>query len=222
MAAKFRIPGGADRTVVMGQTGTGKTTMGAWLLSLQDFKRRPWVALDFKDEELWDEVGDPPMRPLKFGRMPGKRGLYRMHVMPGQEDDLEKWFWKVWAAGNIGIFCDEVSLIKNNNGFKAILRQGRSKQIPVISCTQRPFGVDREVFTEAQFMAIFKLQDKQDYSRVQEFTQDAPIGRPLPKRWFYWFDVVENTLLTLKPVPPPATIAAKLKAKVPISTFLGG
>ena len=66
----FRLPGGADRTVVIGPTGSGKTVAGAWLLSRQRFDRRPWVALDFKNEELWDAVGDPPMRPLRVSPCP--------------------------------------------------------------------------------------------------------------------------------------------------------
>ena len=126
---QFTLPGASDRTVIIGPTGTGKTIGGAWVLSRQRFDKRPWVALDFKQEELWDMVGDPPMRPLRMGQLPNGLGLYRMHVLPMEDDALEEWLWKVWAKGNIVLFVDEVSLVPQKAAFKAILRQGRSKRI---------------------------------------------------------------------------------------------
>lgn len=219
----FRLPGAADRSVVIGPTGSGKTIMGAWLLSRQRFDKRPWVCLDFKDEVLWDQVGDPPMRPLKVGSMPGKRGLYRMHVDPGQEDDLEDWLWEVWRKGNIGIFVDEVSLVPQKRAFKAILRQGRSKLIPVISCTQRPVDCDREVFTESQFRVLYGIEDKaRDYPVIRGLFGDRDVREPLPEFWSYWYDVKQKTCLTLRPVPPPDIVAKSLREAAPYSWFLGG
>lgn len=213
----FRLPGGADRTVVIGMTGTGKTIFGAWLLSKQRFDERPWVCLDFKDEILWDQVGDPPMRPLTLSQLPKKNGLYRLDVRPGDDEALEEWFWKVWNKGNIGIFCDEVSLVPTREAFKAVLRQGRSKRIPVIACTQRPVDCDREVFSEANYVSVFRVKDARDYKIIQQFTGNAAIDRPLPRHWSYWYDAAQNSLLTLKPCPPPDIVAKELKQSVPYS-----
>lgn len=220
-AKRFRLPGANDRTAVIGATGTGKTVLGAWLLSRQRFDARPWVCLDFKDEELWDLVGDPPMRELSLGSMPKKTGLYRLRINPGQEDELENWLWKVWAKENIGLFCDEISLMPQRNAFKAILRQGRSKRIPVIACSQRPVDCDREVFTESQFISVFRLDDVRDYKTIQGFTRNAPIETPLPLHWSYWYDRANFSCLTLKPSPAPATVAADLKKAAPYSWWLG-
>jgi DNA helicase HerA-like ATPase len=223
--AEFVLPGAADRTVVIGQTGSGKTILAAWLLSQQRFDKRPWVALDFKGEELWDRVGDPPMRPLKLGQMPGKRGLYRMDVHPGQEDELEAWFWKIWERGNVGLFVDEVSLVPQKHAFKAILRQGRSKLIPVIACTQRPVDCDREVFTESQYRAFFGLEDIRDYQVIRGLFGNQDIRDELPKlkrHWSLWYDVRQKSLTVLKAAPPPATVASELRQVVPYGWFLGG
>ncbi len=217
----FRLPGAADRSVVIGATGTGKTTFGAWLLSRQRFDKRPWVCLDYKNEVLWDLVGRGAMRELRVGQMPGKLGLYRMRVDPGRDDDLEEWFWKVRRHGNIGLFCDEVSLIPQRAAFKAILRQGRSLRIPVISCTQRPVDCDREIFTEAGYKSIFRLEDVRDYQIIQGFTRKAPINEPLPPHWSYWYDSAKAKLLTLRPVPPPDSVAAELRAVVPSAALFG-
>lgn len=222
----FRLPGAEDRTVVIGPTGSGKTILGAWLLSKQRFDKRPWVALDFKREILWKQVGDPPMRPLRFGAMPGKRGLYRMEVLPSEEDDLEEWMWKIWYKGNIGLFADEVSLVPQKKAFKAILRQGRSKRIPVIACTQRPVDCDREVFTESQYRSLFGIEDlHRDYAVIRGLFGDQDIRDKLPglkRHWSLWYDAKQKSLTTLKPVPDPATIAAELRKNAPYSWFMGG
>lgn len=229
MSGAFTLPGGADRTVVMGATGTGKTTFGAWLLSRQRFDLRPWVIVDYKGEILFDKIGDPPLRYLKMGRLPKKKGLYVLQPRPDEEEAMEDWLWEVWRRENIGIFCDEVSLLPHKSAFQAILRQGRSKLIPVIACTQRPVDVERELFTESQYMSIFRLQDERDYKVVKGFTGRAPIEVPITngqgqvsKRWSYWYDVAQHKLFTLRPVPPPDNIAAALRNTAPYTWFLGG
>jgi hypothetical protein len=203
-------------------TGTGKTVFGGWVESRQRFNERPWVNIDFKQEVLWDKVGDPPMRPLGLNTVPKKPGLFRLEVTPRDNDALEDWLWKVWERGNIGIFCDEVSLIPQKEAFKAILRQGRSKRIPVISCTQRPVDCDREVFSEANYVSIFRVKDRRDYKIIQEFTGNAAIEKPLPDHWSYWYDARQNHLFTLQPCPPPDMVAKALRDAAPYSFSLFG
>lgn len=209
------LPGAADRTAVIGATGTGKTIFGAWLLSKQRFDKRPWVVIDFKGEELWEQVGTPPMRSLRVGSMPGKRGLYRMRVQPWDDEAIEDWLKKVWSHGNIGLFVDEVSLIPQKEAFKAILRQGRSLRIPVIACSQRPVDVDREVWSEANYISVFRLDDIRDYKIIKGFTRDAPIDRQLPEYYSHWYDKKNFTCLQLRPVPEPASIAKSLREAAP-------
>ena len=235
----LRLAGAADRTVIIGPTGSGKTIWAAWLLSQQRFDKRHWVALDFKGEELWDKVGDPPMRPLRLGAMPGRRGLYRMEVNPGDEDVLEEWLWKVWRKGNIGLFADEASLIPQKRAFKAILRQGRTKRIPVIACTQRPVDCDREIFSESQYRVLFGIEDMtRDYPVIRGLFGDGDVKEMLRRRdkiaaaseknpdmrqrWTLYYDARQKSLTILKPVPPPDSIALGLKAVAPYSFFLGG
>jgi hypothetical protein len=224
MAASFVVPGPEDRTVIIGQSGSGKTVLGAFLLSLQNFEKRPWVALDFKDETLWDQVGEPPMRELRLGQMPGKRGLYRLHVDPWDEEDLEAWLKEVWRRGNIGLFADEAALLPQKGAVRAILRQGRSKRIPFIGCTQRPVGCDREIFSEANYRACFGVEDHRDYQVIRGLFGNTDIRdecERLHRHWSVWWDVNRKNLVTLQPSPPPAKVAEDLRARVPYSFFLG-
>lgn len=216
-APEFHIPGAEHRTTVLGMTGSGKTILGAYLLSKQRFDKRPWIIIDFKDEPLWDLVKAPTLRPLKVGEMPGKVGLYHARISPWETDALEDWLKRIWSRGNIGLFVDEVSLVPQREAFKAILRQGRSRLIPVIACTQRPVDCDREVFTESNYMATFKLKDIRDYKIVQGMTGTTGSERPLPEHWCWWYDAKQNVMFPLKPCPPPDSVASDLRAAAPVS-----
>lgn len=215
----FRFPPGDSRTVVIGATGTGKTTFGVWLLAHARFDVRPWIILDYKREELFDIVGSPPLQKLAIGSIPKQKGLYIASPKPGEDDVVEEWLWKIWQRENIGLFCDEATLLPNKDAMKAILRQGRSKRIPIIACTQRPVDIEREFFTEANFVSVFRVQDIRDLKIVQGFIRGLDPDRNLPEHWSYWADVGRATILRLRPCPHPDNVANQLRAAAPMRWF---
>lgn len=209
---KFRWPEGDSRLTLIGATGTGKTTAGMWFLSHANFAKRPWVAVDFKREELFDKVGFPPIRQLTLGTLPKKRdrGLFLVSPLPGEEEQLTAWLWRVWERGNVGLFIDEASLMPDNAAFQAILQQGRSKRIPVIACTQRPVAVKRALFSEASYFGIWRVQDRRDYKVIEGFVPLDFDRIDLPPRHWVWYDVAHNVSLRMRPVPPPQAVAGEL------------
>jgi hypothetical protein len=214
----FRFPGGDARTTVIGATGTGKTTCGGWLLSAQRFDVRPWVAIDFKREVLFDMVGFPPIVSLDVRAKPPKKpgSLYLVSPRPGQDDELEDFLWRCWERENIGLFIDEASLMPDRDAFRAILQQGRSKRIPVIACTQRPVDVKRALFSEASYFCVYRMQDARDYKTVQGFAP-AAVANPLRPHHWRWYDVQRDELLAMAPTPAPAAVADLIRAKLPIT-----
>lgn len=222
----FKFPRADQTTVVIGQRGSGKTVFGAWLLSHQRFDKRPWIILDYKREILWEHHAmGHLLQTLPLGKLPKKRdkGLYIVSIRPGQEEEVEDWLWKIWERGNIGLFADEVTLLPHKDAFKAILRQGRSKHIPLISCTQRPIDIEREVFTEAAFVSLFNLSDSRDYKTVEYFTGMKDLQKhPLQRRWSRWYDAEEKQHLVLKPCPAPDHIVDRLRQEVPYRVGLFG
>jgi hypothetical protein len=211
----FRFPGGDTRTTIIGATGSGKSTCGLWMLSHQRFERRPWIAIDFKREEIFDHVGFPPIRQIALDdKVPRKPGLYLISPLPGQADALERFLWRVWSTENTGLYVDEAALMPEGDAFPAILQQGRSKRIPVIACSQRPVGVSRGLFSEASFICVYRVVDRRDYKIIEGF---APVNleAQLPKYHWHWFDVARDVQLAMGPVPPPDEIALTLTAKIP-------
>lgn len=215
-SGKFRLPGGDDRTTVIGATGSGKTTCGVWLFAQQRFDVRPWIIIDFKREQIFDTIGFPPIQPLHWS-LPRKtaKGIYLIQPVPGDDEKVEAFLWQIWQRGNIGLFVDEASLMPSgSDAFRAVLQQGRSKRIPVIACTQRPVSVARPLFSEASFFCVYRMNDKRDYKTIEGFVP-ANLDRPLPRHWWRWYDVAEDVLLKMKPVPPPHTVADIARNNVP-------
>jgi hypothetical protein len=213
---KFRFPGGDQRVVIMGATGSGKSTCGLWLLSHARLDARPWIAIDYKREAIFDQVGFPPIQPLKFGdKLPRARGLYLVSPRPDQDAPVDALLWKIWERENVGLYVDEASLMPDQSpAFRAILQQGRSKRIPVIACTQRPVSVARQLFSESDFYCVYRMVDKRDYKTVEGFVP-GDLSQPLPWHHWYCYDRSKDVLLTMSPVPPPANVAAALNQKIP-------
>ena len=145
---------------------------------------------------------------------------------------------QIWERGNIGLFCDEAALIPRKKAFKAILRQGRSKRIPVIACTQRPVDCEREVFSESQYRALFGVEDmyrdlpvirglfgekdiREALARRDQLAARHTRDRDMRGRYPIWFDARRKDLTILQPAPEPRTVAADLRAKAPYSWWLG-
>jgi len=218
MVSGFRFPGSNSRTTIVGATGSGKTTCGLWMLAHQRFDKRPWLIVDFKAETVFDQVGFPPVEEIALSaRPPRKNGLYLVSPLPNDDEALEEFLWRVFRRGNLGLYIDEAALMPSGGAWQAILQQGRSKKIPVISCTQRPVSVARPVFSEAFFFCMYRLADKRDY-RIAEGFIPADLAEPLPAHWWRWYDVEANRLLTMRPVPPPSKVAEELRLAAPQPT----
>ena len=54
--AQFTWPRDDEHTAVWGRNGTGKTQLATYILSRQDFKRKPWVIIDYKGDELLNSL----------------------------------------------------------------------------------------------------------------------------------------------------------------------
>jgi hypothetical protein len=218
----FRFPRFDQRTFVTGRTGSGKTVFGLWLLSAGDLARRPWLIFDYKLDSHLAKI----QRSRDLGvhdKLPKLAGLYHLRLTPGIDDDaVENLLRRVWRCGNIGLYFDEGYSVPQGpwkSGFRTIMTQGRSLGISAIVLTQRPVWIDKFAMSEADFYAIFHLNQKDDRKRVGELLPDdaTDIDERLDEYHCRWYDVVSDKLCYLKPAPAPeksiAAIDAKLKPK---------
>jgi DNA helicase HerA-like ATPase len=226
LMADFTLPGSTHRTAVLGRTGTGKSILALWLLSHQNFDVMPWVVVDFKREEELAKIGERIMRRLKLSdSIPGNSfralrrrptpGLYMINPRPDQGEELDEFFWRVWEHGRCGIFIDEAHMINSRSpAYNALLTQGRSKRIPMISVSQQPKHISTFTLSQADFIVSFPLLRRDDQRVVEEF-MPADLREELPQYHSRWFDVKQNKLSILTPVPEPAHILGRIIDRAP-------
>lgn len=193
------LPGADDRTVVIGATGSGKTRFSAWLLSVLMRPDRRHFVMDFKGEKLFSLLNLTPFN--ISDELPSDPGVYWIRILPGQETEVSQFFLRCYNTENILIYIDEAYMLPyQDRWIRACLTQGRSKNIAIIACTQRPVKIDVFFFSEAQYFGVFRLNVKDDRKRVSEYMDGREIPR-LPKYHCLWYDVSEDNAVVFEPVP---------------------
>ena len=122
----------------------------------------------------------------------------------------------------MGVMVDEGFMLESKGalakGFNMCLIQGRSKHITMIILSQRPVWMSRYVLSEASFIQMYSLNDSDDTKGVKRFVADRDGISVLnkPARYHsYYYDVAEDDLRVLSPVPPVDEILDDIDAKLP-------
>lgn len=218
MKMDFKLPTYKERLTVIGRTGSGKTVFGVHMLSLAPFDRQPYIVVDYKGDELIADIDRIRDIGLKE-KLPRAPGLYRVAPMPGDEEGMEDWLWKVWEHEKLGLFFDEAySLPKSGNSqaFRSILTQGRSKRIPAIVLTQRPAWLSQFVFSEADHYSMFRLNSHEDEKTVKRFVpkDKVDLSGALPEFHSYWYDVKRDNVFFMRPAPPSDIIVDRIQSRL--------
>ena len=202
----FVFPNDRTRTTVIGRTGTGKTQAGVWLLSHASYDRRPWIVFDYKRDELLNAIPFAERMDVT-DKVPKHPGIYLVGLHPSESEQAEDLMNRIWEREGVGVFVDEGLMVqRGSDAYQAVLTQGRSKSIPVITLIQRPFNVNRCALSEANYFMVFEISDRQDKKRVEEFTP-LDMDRSLPGEFYsWWYDAKRKYTCKLRPVPDASTI----------------
>lgn len=223
--AEFQYPREGYHTAVVGMTGSGKSTLSAYILSKAPFHIKPAFIIDIKRDELFSRC----LRLREIGiheQVPRQAGLYILRPRPDEAfradgtPDIETWLEKLWHTGNAWLYIDESYLMPDKAWLRNILTQGRSLGITVIATSQRPVDVPLPVFTEATYFSAFNLSYKKDKQRVDEYTVPGLTDVPLLEYHSVWYDRFQHKAgdprpyLVLSPVPGADAIIEAIDSRL--------
>lgn len=203
--------------MILGSNGSGKSNLFLWLLLYQPFHRQPYVIFDYKREEQIGRIDRA--RQLGLNEVPVYPGLYVIRPMPETDDDkVLAWLRAAWAKRNIGLGFDEAMMLPQHGGaLQAIFTQGRSLKIPVIALSQRPVDLHRTMFSEANHVSVFQLNDGRDHKTVKQYISkfDSEAVEQLPPYHSLWFRRSDRKTMHLNPVANFETLPDRINARLP-------
>lgn len=164
------IPQRTDRIVLLGMTGSGKTTLARYLLNSRKYR----VVADYKGRIDWPEYRlCRSLKELTKRREPSL--LYRPNYAESMDADACNRFWEwIYQRGGTTAYADEVSAFTSGDVYPffygACLVRGRELGIEVWSGTQRPTKIPQVVLSESEHAYVSRLRLPQDRERVEALT----------------------------------------------------
>lgn len=185
------LPRPDQRMAIVGASGSGKTVLER--ACINDLK--PRLALVIDPKCTWGGKDGPPG--WRIIRDPGvlnrlKRDVKRILYRPGPElhhtdawDTVYRW---AYYRGDLLLVTDEAYATMRGthspDWMRACITSGRELGVAMITCTQRPRGVDQRILTESEILAMFRLRKLDDRKTMTEYMGDEVLKRP--PQYAFW------------------------------------
>lgn len=162
------VPGRHERALIVGHTGSGKTTLAERLLWYHPYV----VAFDVKRRLQWQGYE----RHTALSALQQSEHTHLIYA-PGveefdNEDVWEAFFRWCYEREHTMLYVDEAMMVTNGEvmprWYKAILTLGRELEVGCISSTQRPKRIPQVLLSEADHYFAFELRLEQDRQRLEE------------------------------------------------------
>ena len=175
---------------IVGQTGSGKTFFASKLLEHLARKRYIFIH-DYKDEfsTILEHVKVKGIAELKKEK--NHKFIIYVPTSVGNTEENEFIFNWIYNGKNRVLYVDEAYSISSNGlqpeSFTACLTRGRSRNIQVITATQRPSWSGNFIFSEARNMIVFHLSLPVDRKKIKDICNIDPVGNK-----DYFFNVINE------------------------------
>jgi hypothetical protein len=180
-------PRRGNRVFIVGQTGTGKTTLTQRLLDYRRYK----VLLDVKGTLNWP--GYTVYRTLKTLTRAKEDALIYRPTHEDLNDDVlqDKFFEWCYLRRHCTVYVDEVMGVTYREElphyYRAILTRGREFQVEMWSASQRPMNVPQVIMSESEELYTFRLSMPQDRKKIESmYPISADTMQGLDKHVFYY------------------------------------
>lgn len=178
-----------DRTLIVGHTGSGKTTLALRLVA----GYRSLVIIDPKWRVQLPGAGVVTADPRTFAQwwpQRARRVIYRPDPRLRKHEDVDEVIARVLTYGKTCLYVDEAMELSSVAwilpAYKRAITQGRELFVPVVSASQRPIGIHNTVLTEAEHCFAFKLVSDGDRKKVAAFYGDEA-GAVIEERFAFLY-----------------------------------
>lgn len=205
-----------EHVSVFGRTGSGKTFMTTDLLNIRSgytigFGVKPEdESLDYLiKEEGYQRITSWPPKPEREGQ---KRFILWPYIDDIEDIDrcepiFKEALRKIYSQRGWTIFIDEVRYMSErmhlDKPLKDIWILGRSSNLTLVGCTQRPTWVPLEMLTQATHVFLFNTSGEDDLKRLRAIdvrNKDViiPIVSSLPQYHCLYVNTVTGEMLVTK------------------------
>lgn len=201
-----------DRTLIVGHTGSGKTTLALRLIS----GYRSLVVIDPKwrvDVPRAGVIAGDPRVFAQWWPQRIRRVVYRPDPRARRHEDVDEVISRVLAYGRTCLYVDEAMELSTPGwilpGYKRAITTGRELYVPVVSASQRPIGIHNTVLTEAEHCFAFKLTATGDRDKLAAFYGDDA-GEPVLEQYAFLYAGIRSGGIVLR--CPPLDLGAGPRA----------
>lgn len=210
------IPAG-KRAVVVGRTGSGKSSLAGFLLRQSP---QQWIILNPKGTKAYDNLPDAvtlnglnwkKLERLMFEKTRDGKARWRfINVVPAiaeaSTENMDNFLMALHESyTHIGFVADELYTLNQNGrsgpGLTAWLTRGRELKQSFLGLTQRPAWVSKFIFSEADYMGEMSLVIAEDQKRMYDVSGKDLMRQNLPQYEWLWYDVGADKITWFNPVP---------------------
>jgi len=210
------IPAG-KRAVVVGRTGSGKSSLAGFLLRQSP---QQWIILNPKGTRSYDGLPDMitvngldwkklERAMMEKGRDHKARWRF-INLVPNMHqanfDAMDDFLMALHESyTHIGFVADELYTLNQNGragpGLTAWLTRGRELKQSFLGLTQRPAWVSKFIFSEADYIGEMSLTIAEDQKRMYDVTGKEEMRQNIPNYEWLWYDVGRDKIRWFNPLP---------------------
>lgn len=210
------IPPG-KRAVVVGRTGSGKSSLAGFLLRQSP---QQWIILNPKGTKAYDNLPDiitvhgldwRKLERAMFEKGRDKKARWKfINLIPSTVEanfeTMDNFLLALHESyTGIGFAADELYTLNQNGragpGLTGWLTRGRELKQSFMGLTQRPAWVSKFIFSEADYIGEMSLVIAEDQKRMYEVTGKELMRQNVPQYEWLWYDVGNDRLRHFNPLP---------------------
>jgi len=211
-----------QHVTILGPTGSGKTTLAIEVAEIREYsmflatkprdplinqlKRRGWAIQEQLEVKIRDN-GEPMEHRIVYWPHFDTPGLSIREKRIAQALAIQHALDYVFDAGSWAVVGDEVlwltEQLRLNPELEAYWYQGRTSDISLICCSQRPAWIPRAAYSQSSHLFFFHTADREDQKRMGDITGvDVDVVRyetaQLGKHEFLYVNPHEHVVLRCK------------------------